>query len=145
LKRCPAGKTEAMPLLDNGFGPLREGRWGLKIDESRRGDIVVLRLHGELDLKTAPDLRIRLGDVVRRCDADVVLDLEGVSFIDSTGLAAMLNALRRLTRAGRRLAVVAPEGPVERILRITRLDSTFARHEFVEDALEALAPGSAAA
>jgi anti-sigma B factor antagonist len=129
-----------MPFLDSGRKPvLREGRGGLLIDETRRGEAVVLRLRGDLDLKTAPNLRVQLADLVRRCDADVVLDLEGVAFIDSTGLAAMLNALRRLTRANRRLMLVCPDGPVLRILRLTRLDGTFAVHEFVEDALEALA------
>ena len=117
---------------------LREGRGGLLIDEARRGDAVVLRLRGELDLRSAANLRLQLAEVVRRCDADVLLDLEGVTFIDSTGLAAMLNALRRLTRAGRRLMLVCPDGPVLRILRLTRLDGTFSVYEFVEDALEAL-------
>ena len=128
-----------MPFLDSGSKPvLREGRGGLLIDETERGSAIVLRLRGELDLRSAATLRLRLAEVVRRCDADVVLDLEGVTFIDSTGLAAMLNALRRLTRAGRRLMLVCPDGPVLRILRLTRLDGTFAVHEFVEDALAAL-------
>jgi anti-sigma B factor antagonist len=106
---------------------------------------VILALKGELDLRTAPNLRLQLAEVVRRCDADVVLDLEGVEFIDSTGLAAMLNALRRLTRARRQLMLVCPEGPVRRILRLTRLDGTFTVHAFVEDALEALAARNPAA
>ena len=118
---------------------LREGGGGLRITEQRRSGAVVLALRGELDLRTAPSLRVQLADLVRRCDTDVVLDLEGVVFIDSTGLAAMLNVLRRLTRAGRRLMLVCPDGPVRRILRLTRLDSTFSVHGSVEDALEALA------
>jgi anti-sigma B factor antagonist len=135
-----------MPFLDSGPRPVhREGRGGLLITEARRADTVVLSLKGELDLRTAPSLRLQLADVVRRCDADVVLDLEGVEFIDSTGLAAMLNALRRLTRAGRRLVLVCPDGPVRRILSLTRLDGTFTVHAFVEDALEALTARNPAA
>ena len=118
---------------------MREGGGGLRITEQRREDTVVLALEGELDLRTAPSLRMRLAEVLQRRDADVVLDLEGVTFIDSTGLAAMLNALRRLTRAGRCLMLACPDGPVLRILRLTRLDSTFSVHAYVEDALAALA------
>ena len=118
---------------------LREGGGGLRITEQRRGGAVVLALRGELDLRTASSLRVQLADLVRRCDTDVVLDLEAVSFIDSTGLAAMLNVLRRLTRAGRHLMLVCPDGPVRRILRLTRLDSTFSVNDTVEDALEDLA------
>jgi anti-sigma B factor antagonist len=135
-----------MPFLDPGRRPaFREGVGGLRITEERRESAVVLHLHGELDLRTAPGLRVQLADLVRRCDADVVLDLDGVGFIDSTGLAAMLNALRRLTRAGRRLMLVCPDGAVLRILRLTRLDSTFTVHEYVDDALEALAARTSAA
>ena len=112
---------------------------GLHITEARRENAVVLTLRGDLDLRTAPNLRVQLADLVRRCDTDVVLDLADVSFIDSTGLAAMLNVLRRLTRARRRLMLVSPDGPVRRILRLTRLDGTFVVRDFVEDALEALA------
>lgn len=137
---APIGKTRGMPFLDSGRRPVhRDGRGGLLITEARRANAVVLALEGELDLLTAPALRVQLADLVRRCDADVVLDLDGVEFIDSTGLAAMLNALRRLTRARRRLLLVCPDGPVRRILQLTRLDSTFSVHEFVDDALEALA------
>src|SRR5215213_1771859 len=129
-----------MPFLDSGRTPVqRRGGGGLSIGETRRGDAVVLALRGELDLRTAPNLRVQLAELVRRCDADVVLDLEGVGFIDSTGLAAMLNALRRLTRARRRLMLVCPDGPVRRILHLTRLDSTFTVHDFVDDALADLA------
>ncbi len=128
-----------MPFLDPGMSPVRrEGGVGLHITETRRDNAVVLTLRGELDLRSSPNLRVQLADLVRRCDADVVLDLEDVSFIDSTGLAAMLNALRRLTRARRRLILVCADGPVRRILRLTRLDGTFVVHEFVEDALAAL-------
>jgi anti-anti-sigma regulatory factor len=57
----------------------------------------------------------------------------------------MLNALRRLTRARRRLVLVCPDGPVRRILSLTRLDGTFTVHAFVDDALEALAARDPAA
>ena len=132
-----------MPFLHSGMKPaLREGGGGLQITEERREDALVLALKGELDLRTAPRLRVHLAELLHRGDVDVVLDLEGVEFIDSTGLAAMLNALRRLTRAGRRLLLVCPEGPVLRILRLTRLDSTFSVHAYVEDALAAREPAS---
>jgi anti-sigma B factor antagonist len=128
-----------MPVLDSGRTPgMREGGEGLRITEERHAGVVLLSLDGELDLRTAPQLRVRLNDVLRRDDGDVVLDLCGVTFIDSTGLAAMLNALRRLTRAQRRLALSCPDGPVLRILRLTRLDGTFRVFDSAGAALAAL-------
>ena len=98
----------------------------MNIDERRHGATEVLILDGELDLRSAPLLRARLAEAVERGDRDVTVDLSAVGFIDSTGLAALLNALRRLTRAGRRLTLIAPPGSAAaRLLTLTRLDSTF--------------------
>jgi anti-sigma B factor antagonist len=106
----------------------------------RRGDAAtMLVLRGELDLRTVPTLREHLADALARDEGAVVVDLTDVGFIDSTGLAALLNALRRLTRAGRRLLLACADGPVLRMLRLTRLDSTFSVHESADAALDALA------
>jgi anti-sigma B factor antagonist len=99
----------------------------------------VLELRGELDLRTVPQLRMRLADALQHGDGAVIVELGHVTFIDSTGLAALLNALRRMTRAGRRLLLACGDGPVWRMLRLTRLDSTFCVHESAEAALQALA------
>ena len=108
---------------------------GLTIDAARDGDAVALTLHGELDMQTVPRLRAALADALETAGGAVLVDLSDVVFIDSTGLAALLNALRRLTRANRRLLLVAAQGPVRRMLQLTRLDSTFALFDTPEDAL----------
>jgi anti-sigma B factor antagonist len=127
-----------MQFRDSGPAPVRESEGGLRITEERRGDAVVLVLDGDLDLRTAPGLRVRLAELTRRVECHVVLDLENVAFIDSTGLAGLLNALRRLTRAGRRLHLVCADCPVLRILRLTRLDGTFPVFTSVDAAIAAL-------
>jgi anti-sigma B factor antagonist len=97
----------------------------MHIDERRLGGANVLELHGDLDLRSAPQLRGRLAHALQR-EVDVIVDLSDVDFIDSTGLAALLNALRRMTRAGRSLTLIAPPGSAaQRLLQLTRLDSTF--------------------
>jgi anti-sigma B factor antagonist len=118
---------------------------GLRSEESRRGGATVLEVDGELDLLTAPRLRVQLAELVRRSDGDVVVDMRHVAFIDSTGLAAMLNALRRLTRARRRLVIVCDDGPVLRVLRMTRLERTFTVCESIDDALATVGAGAHAA
>lgn len=125
-----------MPLSQAGATPgVREGGEELTIISARDGDVVVLTLRGELDMQTVPRLRKALADALTSADGAVLVDLTDVVFIDSTGLAALLNALRRLTRARRRMMLVAGEGPVRRLLELTRLDSTFALFETREDAL----------
>jgi anti-sigma B factor antagonist len=79
---------------------------------------------GQLDLATVPRLRAALDRAVRRRDPVVTVDLTGLEFIDSVGLSALLNAARRLTRAGGRLRVVCPPGQVRRTIDHARLTST---------------------
>lgn len=71
---------------------------------------------GELDLRGAPVLREALAGPLRDGRGPVLLELAGVHFIDSSGLATLLCALGRLTRIGRRLVLVAPSAPVRRLL-----------------------------
>jgi anti-sigma B factor antagonist len=139
MTRASAGHQRTMPIPQTGAQPAREGGAGLDIITERNGSTVVLTLRGDLDMQTVAQLRRRLAEALERAGGAVIVDLSGVKFIDSTGLAAMLNALRRLTRAGRRLLVACDEGPVLRILRLTRLDTTFALYASRDDALEALA------
>ena len=140
------GNHHGMPFPETGTTPgSREGGGGLDITTERDGANVVLTLRGELEMQTVVKLRKRLAEALERGDGAVVVDLSGVVFIDSTGLAALLNALRRLTRARRRLVLVCDEGPVLRILRLTRLDTTFELHATRLDALAALAAPALAA
>ena len=136
MSRGRSGQPEAMPSPETGGSPaFREGGGGLDIIAARDGDTVVLALYGELDMQTVGRLRAHLADTLEQDEGAVLVDLTQVVFIDSTGLAALLNALRRLTRARRRLLIVAGDGPVRRMLRMTRLDSTFALHETAASAL----------
>ena len=74
-----------------------------------------------------------------------LLDLTDVEFIDSTGLSVLLNALRRVTRAGGRIALVCTNPTVLRLFEITKLDSTFDIHAEIGSALKLVqsAAGSA--
>jgi anti-anti-sigma factor len=61
---------------------------------------------------------------VRRTRDDVVIDLRKAVFIDSAGLHILLNAHRRLARAGRQLRVVCGDGPVKLVIELARLTET---------------------
>ena len=105
----------------------------------------VLTIGGELDVAASPSFSERLNEIIRQKSGDVVIDLRRVSFVDSTGLAVLLNALRRLTRARRRMAVVIGEGAVRRAFDVTRLHWTFEVFPDVDSALARSQGGQAAA
>lgn len=106
-----------------------------RIDEQPVEGACVLTVAGELDVAAAPSLSEKLNALIRNGGGDVVVDLERVSFIDSTGLAVLLNALRRLTRARRRMGVIVGTGAVLRAFEVTRLHWTFDVFDDVESAL----------
>ena len=81
--------------------------------------IEIVAVGGEIDIASAPRLITGLNDAVGSGDAPVIVDLTDVGFMDSTGLALLLNAHRRLSRRGKGFAVVCADGPVRRVFTIT--------------------------
>lgn len=110
----------------------------LEVSVRPDGDVTVVRVTGELDLAGSPRLAAGLNDVIWRRTGDVVVELD-VHMVDSTGLAVLLNALRRLDRTGRRLRVVATQPSVLRALSLTRLARELRVTDRVDDAIAALA------
>jgi anti-sigma B factor antagonist len=105
----------------------------------------VITVSGELHVSTAPTFSRRLNDAIGQGKTAVVLDLSGVTFIDSTGLSVLLNGLRRVTRRGGRMAIVCTNPTVLRLFEITRLDTTFEIVRSRDDALRAVGAGGNAA
>ncbi len=78
--------------------------------------VPVLAPTGALDLATSRGLQQRLAELAGETGLDAILDLSGVTFIDSVGLGVVLKAASRFHRQAKRLLIVAPAGPVLRIL-----------------------------
>ena len=91
----------------------------LSVERNSDGGVEVVAVSGEIDIASAPRLITGLNDAVGNCDLPVIVDLSDVAFMDSTGLALLLNAHRRLARRGQGFAVVCSDGPVRRVFTIT--------------------------
>ena len=81
--------------------------------------VEIVAVSGEIDIASAPRLITGLNDAVGTGETPVIVDLTEVGFMDSTGLALLLNAHRRLARRGKGFAVVSADGPVRRVFTIT--------------------------
>ena len=108
---------------------------GLSIAREEVDGAVVLSAQGYLDLSTRLKLTTALNDAVTTERGPVILDLCEATFLDSTGLGVLMNALRRLTRQRRDLRLVCPPGSIRRIFELTGLDGTFSIHATREEAL----------
>ena len=90
------------------------------VDVQRRDDVAIVQPHGELDLATAATLLAALDEVENV--GRLVLDLRGLSFLDSTGLRLLVALHRRSQREGFQLMLVAPAAPADRAILLSGLD-----------------------
>lgn len=92
------------------------------------GQWVVVSVLGEIDLSTSPALREALDDAVRR-GPNVVVDLTGATFLDSTGLSDLVRGREQALEKGRQFHLVVTNQRIQRVLEITGLDEVFLIHE----------------
>jgi len=100
---------------------VKEGLVGLEIEE--RGDVVVARVTGELDIAGSARTGERIADAVPTSALVLVVDLMELEFIDSSGVAMLFGLARRLGSRRQQLRVAAPPGgPVSRVLEIVEFE-----------------------
>ncbi|MFI7636948.1 STAS domain-containing protein [Nonomuraea sp. NPDC049400] len=94
--------------------------------EVERGDAAVLvRLDGDLDKLTAPQLRECLGKLLSEGRVRVVIDTEELEFCDSSGLWALVEHQRRVAAQAGSLRLVGVHGVLQRVLDVTGLKAAF--------------------
>lgn len=112
--------------MDQAFGIVEQGRDGA----------TVVSVSGEVDVATAPALRDRLASVADGADGrPVVVDLSGVTFIDSTGLGVLIGARKRCEDDGCALRIVILEPRILKVFDITGLTELFSIHPTLNAAL----------
>jgi anti-sigma B factor antagonist len=112
----------------------------LRIDDyALGGRIHAIEVRGEIDLYTAPKFKEHILTAIGEGETRVVVDLSGVSFMDSTALGVLAGVLKRLRGADGALSIVVKDYDIERLFESTRLDGTFRIYRSRDDALEDLA------
>jgi anti-anti-sigma factor len=97
--------------------------------------VTVVAPNGRLDVAGAPALKEAIGNAVKDGTPRLVIDMEGVSFVDSTGLGSVIAALKLVRSSKGDLRLAAPNQQVRVVLELTTLDRVFAYYPTVEDAL----------
>jgi anti-sigma B factor antagonist len=103
--------------------------------ERRDSGVTVVRPEGRLDLLSAAELKRLLVEEVGAGQCRLVVDLEGVAFIDSSGLGALIGGLKAARTAGGNLRLARPGEQALTILELTTLDRVLRPYPTVEDAL----------
>jgi anti-sigma B factor antagonist len=99
------------------------------------GGVTVIAPTGRLDVSGAPALKDAVSEAVKNGPTRLVIDLEGVSFVDSTGLGSVIAALKQVRSSKGDLRLAAPNQQVRVVLELTTLDRVFPYYATVEDAL----------
>ena len=107
----------------------------LSIETENVGDAVVLHVAGEVDVFTAPQLREALVGAIEEGSRDVVVDLQGVDFLDSTGLGVLVGGLKRLRSHEGDLTLVCTQHRILKVFEITGLTKVFSIHDTVDAAV----------
>jgi anti-sigma B factor antagonist len=107
----------------------------LKVGNRDDGGRTVVDVSGEIDVYTAPTLRERLSDLVAEGKYHLVVDLERVGFLDSTGLGVLVGGLKRVRAHDGSLVLVCTQERILKVFRITGLTKVFPIHATVAEAL----------
>ncbi|HTR69210.1 MAG TPA: STAS domain-containing protein [Mycobacteriales bacterium] len=109
----------------------------LSLSTRSEGDRTVVAVGGEIDVYTAPKLREHLIDLVSGGAHHIIVDMERVDFLDSTGLGVLVGALKRVRSEDGSLDLVCTQDRILKIFRITGLTKVFPIHASVDEALAA--------
>ena len=93
-----------------------------------------------MDLSNAAGLRDHLIEQVEKGNYNLAVDLNGVEFMDSSGLAVLISGLRRTKEHDGSLVLISPTASVKRVLTITGLDRVFDIFDSVEKAAAGASP-----
>ena len=109
----------------------------LKLGHYAKDGIEVIDVQGEIDMYTAPRLRELVIDLVSKGHYQLVVNLDKVGFLDSTGLGVLVGGLRRVRAHDGSLDLVCTWERILRIFRITGLTEVFGIYETVDQAIAA--------
>lgn len=93
-------------------------------------------VEGQVDMHTSPELRQHLRKALEERSSPIVVDLRGVSFIDSSGLATLIEALQAVGKYGGKLRLFGLAPSVRNLFRLSNLTSIFEIRESRDEALQ---------
>jgi anti-sigma B factor antagonist len=108
----------------------------MKHEISEQQGASVVAFTGEVDLESSPAAR----EILLKClesTSKVIVDLSKVSYIDSSGVASLVEALQAAKKNGSQFALAAVSEPTRRVLELARLDKVFTLYDSVDEGLNA--------
>ena len=97
------------------------------MDISRRenGSVVILDINGEIDLYNAPEIKDMISKLIEEQKYSIIINLDKVSYIDSSGIGALISSLSNLKKYQGGLKIINVSGSVRKVFELTKLTSFF--------------------
>jgi anti-sigma B factor antagonist len=106
----------------------------MNVSRQTLGSCALFVVDGQVDMHTSPDLRRHLREALEDRTSRIAVDLAGVSFIDSSGLATLIEALQAVRKYGGSLRLCGLNANVKNLFRLSNLTSIFDLRESREQA-----------
>lgn len=103
------------------------------------GDAYVVELAGEIDVYTSPKVKDAITELIDQAHYNLVINLEKVRYIDSTGLGVLIGGLKRVREHGGSVSLVCTNPQIKKIFDITGLVKIFGIYDSEPNAMKALA------
>ncbi len=107
----------------------------LSLETRQEGGRTIIEVGGEIDVYTAPRLRDKITELVSDGSYDLVVDMEKVDFLDSTGLGVLVGGLKKVRAHNGSMRLICNQERLLKIFRITGLAKVFAIHGSQAEAL----------
>lgn len=108
----------------------------MEITKRETGEIVILDISGEIDLYNAPEIKDTINQLIEEQKYNVIINLEKVSYIDSSGIGALISSLSSLKKYQGGLKIINVYASVRKVFELTKLTSFFEIFDAEADAVK---------
>jgi anti-sigma B factor antagonist len=109
----------------------------MQVNISEREGVKICKAQGEIDINTAPQFKKQFDGIIKIKEAKVIINMESVDYIDSSGLATLVELLKNFRKSGAKLKLVSLTPKVKSLFEITKLEKLFDIAEQEEEAIKA--------
>ena len=107
----------------------------MQISQSKADNVHILNIEGDIDLNSSPQLRKTFNELLEKGSTKVVVNFEKVAYIDSSGLATLIEMMQRLKKSQGVICLVQMNDKIRNIFEITKLDKLFTIYRTQQEAL----------
>ncbi|HPS57436.1 MAG TPA: STAS domain-containing protein [Spirochaetota bacterium] len=109
----------------------------MDISSRAKGEVVILDISGEIDLYNAPEIKDIVNKLIEQKKYNVIINLKEVTYIDSSGIGALISSLSNLKKYQGGLKIINVFASVKKVFELTKLTSFFEIYDLEDEAVKA--------